>query len=72
MVKGVFGGLEVRRDNFEDFRGVQVAHQILVYKDGKLGVQIRVMDLSATSEVAADTFRMHGHEWTRAFTDEVR
>ena len=72
LVKGVFGGLEVRRDNFEDFRGVQVAHQILVYKDGKLGVQIRVVDLSATSEVAADTFRMDGHEWTRAFTDEVR
>jgi hypothetical protein len=72
LVKGEFGGLETRRGNFEDYRGVQVAHQILVYKDGKLGVQIRVVDLSVASDIPADTFKVRGHEWTRAFTDEVR
>jgi hypothetical protein len=72
LVQGVFGGLETRRGNFKDYRGVQVARQILIYKDGKLGMQIRVVDVLEGSAIPADTFEVSGHKWTRAFTDEVR
>jgi hypothetical protein len=72
LVKTFFNGLETRRSDFEEYRGAQIARQINVYKDGTLGIQIRVVDVSAASAVPEDTFEVRGHKWTRAFTDEVR
>jgi hypothetical protein len=72
LVKTFFNGLETQRSDFEEYRGAQIARQINVYKDGKLGIQIRVVDVSPASGVTGDTFEVRGHKWTRAFTDEVR
>jgi hypothetical protein len=72
LVKTFFAGLETRRSDFEEFHGAQIAHRINVYKDGKLGVEIRVADITAATGVPGDTFEVRGHKTTRAFTDEVR
>jgi hypothetical protein len=72
LVKAVFSNLEMRRSDFQDYRGTQICHRILVYKDEKLGMEIRVLDVSPATKVTGDIFEVRGHKWTRAFTDEVR
>ncbi|HKW33667.1 MAG TPA: energy transducer TonB [Candidatus Acidoferrum sp.] len=72
LIKTVFQGLETRRVDFQDFGGVQIARQIRVLKDGQLGMLINIDDVSHAGQVSPKTFELHGHEWKRAFTDEVR
>jgi hypothetical protein len=72
LVNAVFSNLEMRRSDFQDYRGTQICHRILVYKDEKLGMEIRVLDVSPATKVTGDIFEVRGHKWTRAFTDEVR
>jgi hypothetical protein len=71
LLKTYFAGIETRRSEFEEFNGVQVAHKIGVLHDGKLGMLIRA-EVSAAGTVPEKTFELRGHEWKRAFTDEVR
>ena len=72
LVKTHFGGIESLRSDFEDFDGVKVARQIDILKDGKLRMLIRVKEISHADLVPDETFEVPGHEWTRAFTDQVR
>jgi hypothetical protein len=72
LVKTYFSGIETQRSEFGDFAGVRIAHRIDVLKDGNLGVRIRVTDVSPAGAIPPKTFEVKGHEWTRAFTAEVR
>jgi len=72
LVKTFFRGNETRRFQFEGFGGVQIAHEIRVLHNDKIGMLIRVTEVSASGAVPESTFELHGHEWKRAFTDEVR
>jgi len=72
LVKTYFNGIETQRSEFEDFAGVKIAHRIDVLKDGNLGMRIRVTEVSLAGTMPSKTFEVKGHEWTRAFTAEVR
>jgi hypothetical protein len=72
LVKTYFDGIETQRLEFEDFAGVKTARRIDVLKDGKLAMRIRVTDVTPAGTVPTKTFEVKGHEWTRAFTAEVR
>lgn len=72
LVKTYFKGIETQRLDLEEFAGVKVARRIDVLKAGKLGMQIRVTEVLPAASLPAKIFEVHGHEWTRAFTDEVR
>lgn len=70
--KAYFMGLESRRLDFRTFNGAQVAQRIELRKDGALAMVITLTDLSTTGDFPDKTFQLGGHEWKRAFTDEVR
>lgn len=72
LVKTYFKGNETRRLELEEFAGVKVARRIDVLRDGALVMQIRVTEVSPAGPTPGETFEIRGHEWTRAFTDEVR
>jgi len=72
LVKTYFSGIETQRSEFGEFAGVAIAHRIDVLKDGNLGMRIRVTDVSPAGAIPPKTFEVKGHEWTRAFTAEVR
>jgi hypothetical protein len=72
LVKTFFQGLETQRSSFEVFNGAQVAHMMKVMRAGSVGMVIRVTDVLAAEAPPEDTFTVRGHEWKRAFTDEVR
>jgi hypothetical protein len=72
LVKTYFSGIETRRSDFIDFGGVQVARTIQLFQNGALATVIHVTDVSAAGTISDDTFDLKGHEWKRAFTDEVR
>jgi hypothetical protein len=72
LLKTYFKGIETQRSEFQGFAGVQIAHRIEVFKDGKLGMRIHIMEVSPPGPTSAKTFEIKGHEWTRAFTAEVR
>ncbi|PYV59854.1 MAG: hypothetical protein DMG98_04645, partial [Acidobacteria bacterium] len=72
LLKASIGALEIRRSKFEDFGGVKIARQIDVLKDGRLALPISITEVAPAGTVSPDTFKLNGHEWQRAFTDEVR
>ena len=72
LVKAHFKGIETRRLELEDFAGAKIARRVDVLKDGALAMRISVTEISPAGATPAKTFEIHGHEWTRAFTDEVR
>lgn len=72
LVKTYSSGFEIQRSDFEDFGGFEIARQIKVLRNGELRVSIRITDVSPAGTVPADLFVLKGHEWKRAFTDEVR
>jgi hypothetical protein len=72
LLKTYFRGVETRRINFKDFGGVAIASEIRVLHDNQRGMLIRVADVSAAATIPDNIFELRGHEWKRAFTDEVR
>ncbi len=72
LVKSYYLGIEIRRSEFEGFGGVEIARHIELLKNGNLGMLIRVIQVSPVGTVPKNNFDLSGHEWTRAFTDEVR
>jgi hypothetical protein len=72
MVKCYTAGLEIRPSNQVSYENVQVARQIDVLKDGKVGMRITVKDIIPADSASAKDFKLRGHEWQRAFTAEVR
>ena len=72
LLKSYAKGVEMQRSEFEDFQGVRIAHRIDLLKNGALGMRIRVTDVSPAGPAPAKEFEVRGHEWKRAFTDEVR
>jgi hypothetical protein len=72
VIKTYFKGIETRRGAFQDFRGVQVAHKIDGMYNDAPGIIVRVTDIVEAGSVADTSFDIRGHEWERAFTDEVR
>jgi hypothetical protein len=72
LLKTYGAGLETQRSDFQSFGDVQVAHEIRVLHDGALGMLIRVTQVTPAGVMPENTFKLSGHEWTRAFTDEVR
>jgi hypothetical protein len=72
LVKTYFRGIETRRIDFKDFGGVAIAHEIRVLHDNQLAMLIRVTEVSAAATIPENIFDLRGHEWKRAFTDEVR
>ena len=67
-----FLGIQTRRLEFADFKGAQVAHEIRVLRNGTLGMLIRVTEITSAGDLPESTFDLPGHQWKRAFTDEVR
>jgi len=72
LLKTYFAGIETRRAEFEEFGGVYVPHTIRLLHNGTLGMLIKVTQVSAAGALSENTFELRGHEWKRAFTDEVR
>jgi hypothetical protein len=72
LVKTYFKGIETRRSEFEDFEGVHIAHKVSVLSNGKVAMLIRVNQVAPAGTVEPGIFEIHGHEWDRAFTSEVR
>jgi hypothetical protein len=72
LLKTYIGGIETQRSQFEDYAGTMVARRIDLLKDGKLGMQLRVTDVSPAGTVSAKSLEVPGHKWVRAFTAEVR
>jgi hypothetical protein len=72
LVKTYTRGFEVRPSKQADYEAVQVARQIDVLKDGKVGMRIIVNEIGPADPAAAKDFKLKGHEWQRAFTAEVR
>ncbi len=72
LVKTYIAGFEVRPSKQADFEAVQVARQIDVLKDGKVGMRITVNEVGPADSAVAKDFKLKGHEWQRAFTAEVR
>src|SRR5579859_1638397 len=72
LIKTYFDGIETQRSEFEDFAGVKAARRIDVLKEGKLAMRIRITEVTPAGTIPAKTFEVKGHEWTRAFTGEVR
>jgi hypothetical protein len=72
LVKTYFRGIETRRSDFQDTNGVAIAHDVQLLLNGALGMEIRVTHVSPTEAKPTDFFELRKHEWTRAFTDEVR
>jgi hypothetical protein len=72
LVKCYTAGLEIRPSNQAGYENVQVARQIDVLKDGKVGMRITVKDVGPADPATAKDFKLKGHEWQRAFTAEVR
>jgi hypothetical protein len=72
LVKTYFNGIETLRSEFADFAGVVIARKIDVPKDTKVAMQINVTEVNPAGPTVGQSFEVHGHEWTRAFTDEAR
>jgi hypothetical protein len=72
LVKTYLSGIETERSDFEDFSGIKTARRIEVLSDEHLAMRIRVTEISPAGTLPANTFELPGHEWTRAFTAEVR
>jgi len=72
LLKTYFRGIETERADFQDFGTVKIAHHIDVLKDGQMAIRILVTDVTAADNASGKTFEVRGHEWKRAFTDEVR
>jgi hypothetical protein len=72
LLKAYLSGIETNWSHFQDFSGLNVARQIDVLKDGRLGMRIQVNEVAASAPVSKDHFELKGHEWHRAFTAEER
>jgi hypothetical protein len=72
LVKAYTAGFELRPSRQADYQAVQVARQIDVLKDGKVGIRIIVNETGPADQSAAKDFKLKGHEWQRAFTSEMR
>lgn len=72
LLRTYFKGVETRRSDFEAFGNFQVATSIEVLLPGGGSIPIHVTDVSAAEALPSDTFKLPGHQWTRAFTDETR
>ena len=72
LVKTYYLGLETRRSQFENFGEMEIARQIKVLRNGDVAMLIHVTEVGSLGNVPASAFELPGHEWTRAFTDDVR
>lgn len=72
LVKTFFNGVEARRTEVQEFGEVKVARRVDVLKGEKLAMRIEVTEIVSAGVVPKTTFTLKGHEWTRAFTSEVR
>jgi hypothetical protein len=72
LLKTYLSGIETDWSHFEAFTGFNVARQVDVLKDGRLGMRIHVTEVAASAPVSKDHFELKGHEWKRAFTAEER
>lgn len=72
LLQADFGDIETQRSDFEDFNRMRVAHHIDVFKGGHLAMKIHLTELTGAVTASSDAFKLKGHEWQRAFTDEVR
>jgi hypothetical protein len=72
LIKTYFKGVETRRSDFQDFRGAKIAHQIDVLSNGALGMRIHVVEVAPLETIPEKSFDIKGHEYKRAFTDEMR
>jgi hypothetical protein len=72
LIRSYLNGLEVRREDFQDFNGVHVARQLQVILAGKVGMKIDVTVLQPLGSVDSKIFTMKGNDWRREHTTEVR
>jgi hypothetical protein len=72
LVKTYFAGVETRRSDFQSFDKVNIAHHIDVGSKGALAMLIQVTDVSPAGATVPKDFQIKGHEYRRAFTDEMR
>jgi hypothetical protein len=72
LVRSYLNGLEIKRENFEDFNGVHVARQLQVNLTGKTGMKIKIKDVQPLGAVDAKIFTVKGNDWRRGYTTEVR
>jgi hypothetical protein len=71
LVRSYLNGLDIKREQFEDFNGVHVARQLQVILTGKVGMRIDVSALQPAGAVDSKMFTLKGNGW-RHYTSEVR
>lgn len=72
LQKTYFMGLESRRYDFRSFNGAEIPQVTRVIQDDNQVMWIHVTQVAAASNIPESIFKLPGHEWTRAFTSEVR
>jgi len=72
LTRSYLNGLEIQRDKFEAFSGVQVARQLQVSVTGKVGMKINITDVQPLGKVDTKMFTLKGNDWQREYTSEVR
>jgi hypothetical protein len=72
LLKTYYLGMETDRSDFSDYGGAQVARKISVIRKGEVAMVIHITNLSPAATIPDDVFVLRGHEYKRAFTDEVR
>ena len=72
LVRMYMNSLLLKRSNFEDFSGTQVAQRVEVLLAGQVGLRINLTDLGPAGPVDSHIFTIKHHDWTRDYTSEVR
>jgi hypothetical protein len=71
LLKVHWRGLDAVYSNPQTFQSASLARSIGVFKGNSLGMKIRIVDVSPAHDGASE-FKLKGHEWQHAFTDEER
>jgi hypothetical protein len=72
LLKSFSSGLETQRSEFQDFNGIQIAHQVSVLENNAIAMMIEVSQVLSGLAGNSESFDLRGHKHTRALTDEVR
>jgi hypothetical protein len=72
LLKSFSSGLETQRSEFQDFNGIQIAHQVSVLENNAIAMMIEVSQVLPGLAGNSESFDLRGHKHTRALTDEVR
>ncbi len=71
LLKVHWKGLDAIYSNPQKFQSASLARSISVFNGNSLSLKIRIIDVSPAPDGVSE-FKLKGHEWQHAFTDEER